>query len=187
MTENQNVTQEKESTLRGIFEWVELFAVSIAVVMVVLVCIGRHSPVSGTSMNETLQDKDLLIISDLFYTPAQGDVVVFESKATTYEKPYVKRVIATEGQVIDYNPSTGEVRVDGELLYEDYITYKGMQRSHYEADITYPFTVPEGHVFVMGDNRWNSRDSRDIGPVDCRCIIGKVIFRVYPFDQIKKF
>lgn len=174
----------KKDLLKNIFEWVELFAVSVAVVMVVLVCLGRHSPVIGQSMNETLQENDLLIISDLFYEPKQGDIVVFESKVTTYEKPYVKRIIATEGQTIDYDPSTGAVTVDGKLLIEDYVTYKGVERTYYGDTVKYPFVVPEGHVFVMGDNRWNSSDSRTIGAVDERCIIGRVVCRLFPFDQI---
>ncbi|MBQ4054951.1 MAG: signal peptidase I [Clostridia bacterium] len=170
--------------VKNIFEWIELFAVSVAVVMIVLVCFGRHSPVIGASMNETLQEDDLLIISDLFYKPAQGDIIVFASKETTYEKPYVKRIIATEGQTVDYNPSTNEVYVDGKLLNETYATYKGTQRSFYSNTITYPYVVPEGHVFVMGDNRWNSNDSRSIGAVDERTIIGRVVLRLFPFDHL---
>ncbi len=179
--------REKKGTVASLLEWVELFAVSVAVVMTILVCIGRHSPVIGSSMNDTLRENDLLIISDLFYTPKQGDIVVFESKKTTYEKPYVKRIIATAGQTVDYNKSTGEVKVDGKLMYEDYALYKGIERTSYNADIIYPYTVPEGCVFVMGDNRWNSTDSRDIGPVDQRCIIGRVICRLFPINDFKSF
>ena len=144
-------------------------------------------------MNETLQENDLLIISDLFYTPKQGDIIVFESTATTYEKPYVKRVIATGGQTVDINyvdtdgDVTMKVTVDGKVLDEPYVAYKFTPRLSYGADIEYPYTVPEGQVFVMGDNRWNSSDSRDIGTVDVRCIIGRVIFRLFPFDQFKFF
>ena len=166
---------------QSVFEWVELVAVSITIVMVILNCFARYSPVNGSSMNETLQHEDILILSDLFYTPDNGDIVVFESQTTGYDEPYVKRVIATEGQVVDYDPMTGEVTVDGEVPeWEQYATYKGSQRTFYTANITYPYTVPEGHVFVMGDNRWNSKDSRDIGPVDVRTILGRVVFRIYP-------
>lgn len=177
-------TKAGNAVVKNIFEWIELFAVSVAVVMIVLVCFGRHSPVIGASMNETLQEDDLLIISDLFYEPKQGDVIVFASKETTYEKPYVKRIIATENQTVDYDPSTGAVTVDGKLINEPYATYKGTQRMFYSNIITYPYKVPEGHVFVMGDNRWNSNDSRSIGAIDERSIIGRVIFRLFPFDQI---
>lgn len=177
-------TKTDNSAVKNIFEWIELFAISVAVVMIVLVCFGRHSPVIGASMNETLQEDDLLIVSDLFYEPKQGDIIVFASKETTYEKPYVKRIIATGGQTVDYNPSTGAVTVDGKLLNEPYATYKGAQRLFYSNTITYPYVVPDGHVFVMGDNRWNSNDSRSIGSVDERTIIGRVIYRVFPFDYI---
>ncbi len=183
MTEKSEV-KANNSMVKNIFEWIELFAISVAVVMVLLVCIGRHSPVIGSSMNETLQEDDLLIVSDLFYEPQQGDIIVFASKETTYEKPYVKRIIATEGQTVEYDPSTNAVTVDGKLLNEPYATYKGIQRTFYSNTITYPYVVPKGHVFVMGDNRWNSNDSRTIGAVDERTIIGRVICRLFPFDQI---
>ena len=179
--------QKKSDGLKSAFEWVELFAVSIAFVMIILTCIARYSPVNGASMNETLQNGDMLILSNLFYTPKNGDIVVFESEVTGYDEPYVKRVIATEGQTVDIDFDTWTVTVDGKVPeWEQYATYKGIERVFYTADITYPYTVPEGCVFVMGDNRWNSRDSRDIGPVDTRTIIGHVIFRLFPFETFGK-
>lgn len=182
MDKNKPVKEKPKATLAStLFEWIELVAVSITAVMIILNCFARYSPVNGASMNETLQHKDLLILSDILYTPDNGDIVVFESQQTGYDEPYVKRVIATEGQVVDYDPETNKVTVDGaEPEWEQYATHKGMQRNYYTADITYPYTVPEGHIFVMGDNRWNSRDSRDIGPVDVRTVLGKVVFRIYP-------
>ncbi len=180
--ENEAVKEKPKFDLfRSVFEWVELVAISITVVMVILNCFARYSPVNGSSMNETLQHEDVLILSDLFYTPKNGDIVVFESQQTGYDEPYVKRVIATEGQVVDYDPITGEVTVDGKVPeWEQYAAYKGTQRTTYYAEISYPYTVPDGHIFVMGDNRWNSRDSRDIGPVDTRTVLGRVVFRLFP-------
>lgn len=173
--------KEKVPFVQSVFEWVELVAISIMAVMIILNCFARYSPVNGTSMNETLQHEDVLILSDLFYTPDNGDIVVFESQTTGYDEPYVKRVIATAGQVVDYDPATDIVTVDGEIPeWEQYATHKGMKRNYYTADITYPYMVPEGHIFVMGDNRWNSKDSRDIGPVDVRTVLGKVVFRLFP-------
>ncbi len=188
MDNKENVTateavkeKPKFNLSRSVFEWVELVAISITVVMVILNCFARYSPVNGASMNETLQHEDILILSDLFYTPKNGDIVVFESQVTGYDEPYVKRVIATEGQVVDYDPISGEVTVNGEVpQWEQYACHKGSQRLTYYAEINYPYTVPEGHIFVMGDNRWNSRDSRDIGPVDVRTVLGRVVFRIYP-------
>lgn len=185
---NQEITTEKKPKtpfVQGVFEWVELVAISIMVVMIILNCFARYSPVNGASMNETLQHNDVLILSDLFYKPDNGDIVVFESQTTGYDEPYVKRVIATEGQVVDYDPDTGVVTVDGEVPeWEKYATHKGMKRNYYGADIVYPYTVPDGHIFVMGDNRWNSKDSRDIGPVDTRTVLGRVVFRLFPFETI---
>lgn len=186
-TPRVSVKQEKKNPLKSVVEWVEIFAVSVAAVMFILVCLGRHSPVNGSSMNDTLQQDDLLIISNLFYEPKQGDIVVFESTATTYERPYVKRVIAVGGQTIDYDPASGRVTVDGEVLDEEYAVYKGDPRIISGADITYPYEVPDGYVFVMGDNRWNSTDSRVIGAVDSRCIIGHVIFRLFPLGSAGAF
>ncbi len=184
MENNENVTVKEKPKFdlsRSVFEWVELVAISITVVMIILNCFARYSPVNGASMNETLQHQDVLILSDLFYTPKNGDIVVFESQQTGYDEPYVKRVIATEGQVVDYDPITGEVTVNGEVpKWEQYATHKGNQRLTYYAEINYPYTVPEGHIFVMGDNRWNSKDSRDIGPVDTRTVLGRVVFRLFP-------
>lgn len=193
MEENTEFTEfedkEKYTTLKTVFEWIELFVISVTIVMVLLSCFMRYSPVSGASMNETLQDKDVLILSNLFYTPENGDIVVFESKVTGYDEPYVKRVIATEGQVVDIKTVGDrlEVTVDGVVPeYEQYATYKGVARSFYASDIVYPYTVPEGYVFCMGDNRWNSKDSRDIGPVDAREIVGHVVFRLFPMSSFGK-
>lgn len=187
--DNNKVVKEKPKfdLTRSIFEWVELVAVSVAAVIIILNCFARYSPVNGASMNETLQHKDVLILSNLFYTPKNGDIVVFATdntnniNGTGYNEPYVKRVIATEGQVLDYDPISGKVTVDGEVPeWEQYAVHKDNMRTNYMADIEYPYTVPDGHIFVMGDNRWHSRDSRDIGPVDVRTVLGKVVFRLYP-------
>ncbi len=176
---NKTATKkEKQDVLKTVFEWAELLVISIAIVMVVLTCIARYSPVNGASMNETLQHGDVLILSDFLYNPKKGDIIVFQSEATGYHNPYVKRIIATENQTVDYNRATGQVTVDGTALEEDYVVYKGMQNNY--ANVEFPYTVPEGHVFVMGDNRWNSRDSRAIGAVDERNIIGRVVFRLTP-------
>ena len=185
----ENAVEEKKKNdgLKAVFEWLELLAVSVACVVVILTLIARYSPVNGTSMNETLQNKDVLVLSNLFYTPKNGDIIVFESAVTGYDEPYVKRIIATAGQTVNIDFDTWTITVDGEEPeWEKHATYKGVERLYYNADITYPYTVPDDCVFVMGDNRWNSRDSRDIGPVETRTILGRVVCRVFPFSDFGK-
>ena len=176
------------SGARSIFEWVELLALSVCFVLLVLVLLGRHSPVDGQSMMNTLQDKDLLIISDLFYTPKQGDIIVFENDKTGYDRPYVKRIVATEGQTVAIDESARKVIVDGEPLDEPYAEYfnGGTLDGYSFFSDKYQYTLKEGEVFVLGDNRCNSTDSRIIGPVDVRSIIGRVLIRAYPFSQAGK-
>lgn len=190
--------------VRTVFEWVELFAISITVVMIVLNCFARYSPVDGHSMRTTLEDKDVLILSNLFYEPKQGDIVVFASKTTTYEKPYVKRVIATAGQTVWVDPATYDIYVDGEKIvdttayYDRVVSESAMPGLNIDPEmvgqtdrscnmwgyLVKEHVVPEGHIFVMGDNRWNSHDSRAIGDVDVRDVLGRVVFRLMPFDKL---
>ena len=154
--------------------------VYLVAICVVFLLVFRVVIVSGTSMNLTLLDGDyLLLLSNLFYTdPQYGDVIVASKESYDDGKPIVKRVIATEGQTVDIDFAAAKVYVDGVALEGDYIwtattTHGGVQ---------FPLTVEEGCVFVMGDNRGNSRDSRypDIGLVDEREILGKAIFLFLP-------
>lgn len=132
-------------------------------------------------MNPTLLNADKLIVSDVFYKPKQGDIVIFR-KDDYKSEALVKRVIATEGQTIDIDFDRGRVYVDGELLDEPYIA----ELTKNQLDFQGAQTVPEGCVFVMGDNRNASSDSRraSIGMVDERLIVGKVLFKIFPLDRI---
>ncbi len=166
----------------GIFEFVELFVFTIAAVMLMLSFVFRHSIVDGDSMQNTLQNGEHLIISNLFYRPEQFDIVVFEDRSTGFSKPIIKRIIALEGDTVEIN-SLGEVSVNGVPLNED--EYKFIDGYDHLVNIKY--TVPEGEVFVMGDHRNESSDSRYFGSIDEDTILGKVVLRFYPFNTFKLF
>ncbi len=173
---------------RELFDWAQALVSAIVFVVLVFALIVRVIGVDGHSMEMTLLDSEKMLISNLFYTPQQGDIVVFTKKGLhaspegrVNEQPLVKRVIATEGQTVYIEEDTQSVYVDGELLDEPYINTP----THSGGTQIYPLIVPEGHVFVMGDNRDNSRDSRDVtvGTIDTRYILGRVLLRVFPFNK----
>ena len=164
----------------AIFDFVELFVFSLVAVLVVTTFFFRHSIVEGSSMEQTLFEGEHLIISNLFYNPERGDIIVCEDYSTTLRKPIVKRVIGVAGDRVQVFVS-GEVYVNGELLQEDYV-YVDFYLPNREVDII----VPEGEIFVMGDHRNMSTDSREIGTVDEDSVLGKVLFRFYPFDKFGK-
>lgn len=176
-------------TVADAFEWVEMFAVYFAIGVAVLVLLFRHCPVNGESMMGTLKNGDVLIVSVLGYTPSGGDIIVCQSESYGLDRPLVKRVIATSGQTVSIDYTEWKVTVDGVELDEDYVLKRegfDMLRSNY-LDGT--FTVPEGMVFVMGDNRNNSKDSRssDIGFIDERYILGRVVLRLLPISEFTVF
>lgn len=170
-------TEEKSSFARKLFDFAELFVFTLAAVILLLSFVFRHAEVLGHSMDNTLADGEHLIISDLFYTPRRGDIVVFEDYSTIHRTPLIKRIIAVGGDRLRI--SDGSVYVNGELLDES-----GYIRTSYTTG-TIDKIIPEGEVFVMGDNRGESDDSRNplIGTIDEDAILGKVILRFYPFKS----
>lgn len=152
----------------------------LAGVILVFLLLFRVVVVSGTSMNNTLLDGDyLLLISDVFYrNPQQGDVIVASKESFDNGAPIVKRVIATAGQTVDIDFDLGIVYVDGLALHEPYT----MTPTNLFEGVSFPVTVEEGCIFVMGDNRNDSKDSRNpqIGQIDCREVLGKVVFLFLP-------
>jgi len=160
-----------------VYDWIQCIIFALVFCVLLFVFAVRMVNVVGHSMVPTLEQSDKVVISNLFYHPKQGDVVVLR-KQTLMQEPIVKRIIATEGQTVDIDFNLGQVYVDGELLDEDYIN----DYTYREEGTVFPLTVPEGEVFLMGDNRNHSNDSRDssLGTVDTRLLIGKAVFLVFP-------
>lgn len=187
MTEKENIGDGRLSKLAGdIYDVIELFVFCTLAIVIIFTFFARMAVVSGNSMEHTLQNGDYLLVSDLFYEPEQGDIVVAQniSLRGDYSKPIVKRVIATENQVIDIDFSTWTVTVDGVVVDEPYIYLD--KNYMITSDLKYPYTVPEGHIFVMGDNRYHSADSRfnEVGVIDKRCVVGKMLVRAFPLSAI---
>ena len=163
------------------FEWIQCIVVALVVSIVIFLFFGRTVGVIGGSMETTLFEGDRLLISDLFYTPENGDIVVLRQPSFR-DEPIVKRVIAVGGQTVDIDFENAIVYVDGKALDEPYL----QDFSYFESqDFDRQRTVPEGCIFVLGDNRNASTDSRTdaIGCVDVRNVLGKVLWRITPLDS----
>lgn len=173
--------QEKQTAKgRDLYEWVQSLVGSVLVVVAIFTFVIRMMGVDGHSMLNTLQHGDRLLVvnSMLYHDYKYGDIVILRKDGVFDDDPIVKRVIAVEGQTVDIDFAEGIVYVDGEALEEDYI-----REPTYTAEGTeFPLTVPEGSIFVMGDNRNGSSDSRDyrLGTVDTRYVIGKAAFLIFP-------
>jgi len=161
-----------------LYDWLQCIVTAIICGVLIFVFVGRTIGVDGRSMNKTLRHNDRVVISNFFYTPGNGDIIVFQSPSDQFEHPLVKRVIATENQTVDIDFDEGRVYVDGVLLNEPYINTLTTVRHDFNG----PVTVPKGFVFVLGDNRNSSTDSRDrvVGFVDTRYVLGKVLFVLIP-------
>ena len=174
----EDASQKKEEG-RDLYEWTQALVCSVLAVVLLFTFVVRLIGVDGHSMVPTLQDGDrLLVLNSLWDSDYEyGDIVVLR-KESFLEEPIVKRVIATEGQTVDIDFASGSVYVDGELLEEDYIN----ELTYVDEGTQFPLTVPEGSIFVMGDNRNHSSDSRssDLGTVDTRYVIGKAVFLLFP-------
>ena len=180
----QEEKSKRDRWSNEIFEYAEMIFGTVIVVMLIFTFVIRPATVFGSSMYPTLKDGDRVMISKLFYTPKQGDVVVIPHPNMPDNEPaLIKRVIALEGQTVDIDFESGEVRIDGVVQDEPYIN----ELTHEPEDMTGPVTVPEGEVFVMGDNRNASSDSRcaNYGTFDKDYILGRCLFRLNPFGKIR--
>lgn len=183
MTMEDGTVSIDRGTLSEVYEWAEAIVFSLVCVVLLFTFVFRIVGVDGHSMENTLQDKDRVIITRLNYTPKQGDIVVFPVKdPNVASMPLIKRIIAVGGQTVDIDFAKGVVKVDGKTLNEPYIK----EPTYREGDVKFPIKVPAGKVFVMGDNRNNSLDGRfqEIGFIDVRDILGRAIFRIYPLGKI---
>ena len=171
-------TQQTEP--RVAYEWVQTLICSVLAVVLLFTFVGRVVVVDGESMRETLQDHDLvLLLNDALCREYEAqDIIVLSKETFENGSPIVKRVIATEGQTVEIDFNAGIVYVDGVMLEEPYTR----EPTWTEEGVDFPLTVPENHVFVLGDNRNRSSDSRhiDLGPIDERMVIGKVFFLAVP-------
>ena len=174
-----------------LFDWVRCVVLAIPIVVICLTFLFRLVEVDGKSMMDTLENADKVIVTDMFYQPHNNDIIVI-SHATNYNKPIIKRVIAIGGQTVKLDFDNEKIYVDGIALVEPYIkgtTFSGIGRfdsDYLDKDEDGNFTVPEGKLFVLGDNRMVSLDSRspEIGLINVNDVIGKAQFVAFPFNRI---
>ena len=175
----------KVDVVEEIFDWIESIIFSMFVISLVFTFILRPAIVDGSSMLPTLHDKDRLIMSDWSYKPKAKDIVIINCKS--FDTPIIKRVIATEGQKVNIDFNEGKVYVDGIEQIEPYINdiTKNDFKYYGQAAFEYPVTVPKNCVFVLGDNRNHSTDSRStlVGFVSEDDILGHPVFRIFPFKS----
>lgn len=177
MNDGEEITERISG--RETYEWVRSLVSAVLIITLTFTFAVRMMGVSGPSMIPTLQNGDRLIVvnSTICGDYEVGDIVIAR-KMSFSDEPIVKRVIATEGQTVDIDFDLGKVYVDGVELHEDYIN----DLTYLEEGTEFPLTVPQGSVFLMGDNRNHSNDSRDdrLGPVEEQLIIGKAVFVLFP-------
>ncbi len=205
-TENESLPEESEqasekmakgSFVQEVLEIAETMILSVFVVLIVFTYLCRPVTVDGRSMNPTLLDSDKLVMYRLFYEPKKGDIVVVNnhngnllnkegkviSSGYSLNECIIKRVVAVAGDELDIDFEAGVVSINGEPLEEDYIN--DLTHNN-DGAFEYPITIPEGYIFVMGDNRNHSTDSRSsaVGLISVKDVLGRTFFRYYPLSDI---
>jgi signal peptidase I len=181
----QNDKMPKNRFAENCYEWVEALIISLTVILVLFVFLFRvNIVVDGDSMKPNFHNGNRVLVSCLGNNLSQGDVVVVDEHATGLHERLIKRVIATSDQTVNIDFTTGIVSVDGKKLDESAYIKNGITKDQY--DVEFPKKVPAGHIFVLGDNRTISEDSRfrEVGMIDSRYVIGKVVFLLNPFHSI---
>lgn len=175
--------EEKGSYKLDLYFWTQALVMALVFLIVTFTLVGRVIGVIGSSMVPTLHNGDLLLLQSIGYTPKQGDVVVLRKEGFIEgDSPIVKRVIATGGQHVVVDHAAGTVTVDGRVLDEPYINERMTFPTDIHMTVT-DVTVPEGSIYVLGDNRNHSSDSRHdrLGTVDERYVLGRALWVVLPF------
>ena len=167
-----------------LFTWLQALTFALVIIMIVFTFFARIIGVDGHSMEPTLQDRDMLLLQCAGYEPRQGDVVVLHKSFSTTGEPIVKRVIAVGGQSVHIDYDTSTVYVDGEPVDDSYLGEPMVQPGSSTMQGT-DWDIPEGSVFVMGDNRNNSSDSRaeSLGPVENQYVLGRALVVLFPFSH----
>lgn len=180
---DQEPQEEKGSFKLDLYFWTQALVMALVCLILIFTLVGRVIGVVGSSMVPTLHEGDLLLLRSIGYTPKQGDVVVLR-KSSFMAEPVVKRVIAVGGQHVRVNYQTGQVSVNGQALDEPYIN-EPMADPLNSSMTVLDVTVPEGSIYVMGDNRNHSSDSRDqrLGTVDEGYVLGQVLCVLLPFQH----
>ncbi|MBO5210512.1 MAG: signal peptidase I [Clostridia bacterium] len=192
IVDDEIAEKQKPNYQKEVVEWLSVIASALIIVVFLFGFVFRVAVISGDSMKNTLFNADVVVISNFNYTPKQGDIVVVSRNAENAPEamraengPIIKRVIATEEQEVNIDFEAGTVYVDGIPLNEPYISTPTTD----QYDVQFPVTVPKGCIFVLGDNRAVSLDSRnsrigDGGMIDTRYVLGHAVYRMFPFDRI---